>query len=202
MTWPEGMPLPTKIALKPHADRGVQLSVGDYSYGTPTLFYEAGDPQARLTIGRFCSFAGDVKIFIGRHGRHHYDFLSTYPLAMIFGAPARIDPSVTCQSELAVSIGSDVWIANGSTITAGVTIGHGAVVGACSLVTKDVAPYTIVGGVPARPLKLRFAPEQIERLLKIQWWDWPEAKLLSNIDLFYRSDIAAVLELLERQTSF
>lgn len=199
MNWPEGMPIATKIGLKPHVDRGVELSVGDYSYGTPALFYDVGDPEASLTIGRFCCFADDVKIFIGRHGRHHYDFLSTYPIGMVLGAPSRIDASVAYDRHLNVTIGSDVWIARGATIMAGVTIGHGAVIGACSLVAKDVDPYVIVGGVPAKPLKARFTPSQVERLLKTLWWEWPEEDLKANIDLFYTSDIEAVLSKLENR---
>ena len=199
MNWPQGMPLPTKIGLQPHADRGVHLSVGDFSYGTPSLIYDAGDAEAKLTIGKFCSFADGVNIFIGRHGRHHYDFLSTYPIGMLFGAPAHIDPSIAYNHDLDVSIGSDVWIARGATIMAGVRIGHGAVIGACSLVTKDVEPYMIAGGVPAKPIKSRFTALQVARLLKLQWWNRPEEELKACVDLFYRSDIDSVLDILERR---
>jgi chloramphenicol O-acetyltransferase type B len=192
------MPLETKIALQPHAERGLPLSVGSYSYGTPALFYDLGD-TARLTIGRFCSIADGVKIFVGRFGRHHYDFLSTYPMGMVFGNPSKLDVSIMHAGDLGVDIGSDVWLARDCTIMAGVKIGHGAVVGASSLVVRDVEPYEIVGGVPAKPLKKRFSAEQIERLLRIQWWNWTEDKLRSNIDCFYRAEIEAVLKQMESQ---
>jgi acetyltransferase-like isoleucine patch superfamily enzyme len=199
MSLPERMPCETRIALHPHENNGVALSVGEYSYGTPALFYDVGDPECRLTIGKFCCFADNVKVHLGRFGRHHYDFLSSYPVGMIFGSPSSIDMSAAWNRPLGVTIGSDVWIARDSTIMAGVTIGDGAVIGASTLITKDVEPYTIVGGVPGRVLKKRFSSAQIERLLKLQWWNWPTEVLKKHVDLFYRSDIEAVIEELERQ---
>jgi acetyltransferase-like isoleucine patch superfamily enzyme len=191
------MPIETRLGLAPHRERSLEVSIGDYSYGTPLLIYDEGDTQASIAIGRFCSFAEGVKIFIGRHVRHYYDFLSTYPIGMVFGAPRHIDPSVTDSDFLGVNIGSDVWIGRDATVMAGVRIGHGAVIGASSLVTKDVTPYMIVGGVPARPIKQRFSESQIERLLAIEWWNWPEDRLRKNVDLFYRADIDTVIRELE-----
>jgi acetyltransferase-like isoleucine patch superfamily enzyme len=201
MPLPVGMPLETKIALAAHASRGVRLSIGEYSYGTPTLFYNDGDPSLMLSIGAFCSIADDVKIFLGRFGRHHYDFLSTYPMGMVFGSPSKMDTSASHSGDLGVSVGSDVWIARSATIMAGVRIGHGAVIGACSLVTHDVKPYAIMGGVPAKPLKMRFNEDHVERLLRIRWWEWPSDKLRNNIDLFYSADIDEVLRELEKHSA-
>jgi acetyltransferase-like isoleucine patch superfamily enzyme len=199
MSLPDGMPIETRVGLSHHAANGIALAIGEYSYGAPALFYNPGEPQCQLTVGRFCCFADNVKIFIGRFGRHHYDFLSTYPIGMVLGKPSRIDVSVAWNRDLSVSIGSDVWVARDSTIMAGVTIGHGAVVGASSLVTRDVEPYAIIGGVPAKTLKMRFSDARIERLLKIGWWNWPIELLKKNVDLFYRVDIDAVIGDLERQ---
>lgn len=199
MKWPAGMPASTQVGLQHHAENGVRLSIGDYSYGTPALLYNSGDPHAKLTIGKFCCFADEVQIFLGCHGRHHYDFLSSYPMGMLFGVPARPYSSSAIRGDLSVSIGSDVWIGRRSTIMAGVRIGHGSVVGACSLVIKEVDPYSIIAGVPAKPIRTRFTQRQIERLLAAEWWNLPEDVLRRHIDQFYTADIEAALATLEAE---
>ena len=88
------------------------------------------------------------------------------------------------ESKSAVVIGNDVWIGESARIMAGVHIGDGAVIAAGAVVTKDVAPYAIVGGVPAKVIKYRFSPEQIEELLKIEWWNWDEEKIRKHADEF------------------
>lgn len=80
-----------------------------------------------------------------------------------------------------IVIGSDVWIGFEAVILGGVTVGDGAVIGARAVVTKDVPPYTIVGGVPAKPIRKRFSDEVISRLLKLQWWNWPEERIRKNL---------------------
>lgn len=88
-----------------------------------------------------------------------------------------------------IRIGNDVWIGYEAVIFAGVTIGDGAIIGTRALVTKDVPPYTIVGGVPAKPIRKRFDDNTIQRLLEIRWWDWPEEKIARNIQALQSGDI-------------
>jgi acetyltransferase-like isoleucine patch superfamily enzyme len=187
----------TKIGLAPLREQGIVVNVGRYSYGIPVVHYNRGDPKAVIEIGSFCSIARGCQIYIGTHGRHSYDRLTTFPLGMLFGPPAKADPSVATAGELSVRIGSDVWIGSDVTILAGVTIGHGTVIGAKSLVTSDVAPYSIVGGVPARLIRYRFIERQIDRLLALRWWEWDDAQVIAMLDAFYSTDIDSALATLE-----
>ena len=93
-----------------------------------------------------------------------------------------------------IILGNDVWIGYEAVILAGVTIGDGAIVGARALVTRDVPPYTIVGGVPARPIRRRFSQDTIDRLLQIKWWDWPEEKIREKLAAIQAGDIAALVQ--------
>jgi virginiamycin A acetyltransferase len=127
-----------------------------------------------IQIGNFCSIAKDVTI---QEYNHKVDRLSTYNFEKHIFAGKSIDDVV---SKGAITIGSDVWIGTKSVILSGVTIGHGAIVAAGSIVTKDVPPYAIVGGNPARVIRYRFTPEVIEHLLKLKWWEWPIDKIAKN----------------------
>ena len=98
----------------------------------------------------------------------------------------------TCNGDIIIE--NDVWVGARSTIMSGVKISNGAVVAAGSVVTKDVPPYTIVGGNPARIIKYRFDESQIEKLLKISWWDWDEDKIRENAELMWSSDIDKFIE--------
>ena len=144
------------------------FSIGAYSYGRPKVrFLESG---RRLTIGRFCSIADRVDILLG--GGHRVDWVSTYPFAAMDG----LWPGVEAPGDYHVSrgdvvIGSDVWLGSGCMILSGVTIGHGAVVAARAVVSRDVPPYAVVGGVPARIVRYRFDPPTVAGLLETAWWD-------------------------------
>lgn len=174
----------TKNKLKEYRVKGYPISVGHGSYGGPNLHWNAGDFDHKLTIGAYCSIADDVNIFVGVHGRHTVDYVSTYPLGMVYGDPAERAPSKTISGNLSVQIGNDVWIGWGAVVMAGVSIGDGAVVGAQALVTKDVEPYSIVGGVPAVHIKYRFDSDTISKLMKIKWWDWPDDLILERREFF------------------
>ena len=153
--------------------------VGKHTYALRrhTIFRATGDEE--VEIGSYCSIAEGVRFIFGEHALNH---VSTYPLRTnLMGDGTNTDAF----GKGAIVVGSDVWIGINALVMSGVTIGHGAVVAAAAVVTRDVPPYAVVAGVPARVIKYRFSPEQIERLLAIAWWDWPEEKIKTNMDLFY-----------------
>ena len=123
---------------------------------------------------------------------HCIDWVSTYPFNILFERAKSMPlPSRTKGS---VVIGNDVWFGTDALILSGVTIGNGAVIGARSVVTKDVAPYSIVAGVPARHLRFRFDAATIEALQKIAWWDWPLPRIEEALPLLMSSDLKAFIE--------
>lgn len=149
-------------------------TIGKYTYGKPQVFYENQD--AKLTIGKFCSIAQNVTVYLG--GNHRTDWVTTYPFGHInqnifnsfngYGHPA---------TKGGVVIGNDVWIGSNVTIMSGVTVGDGAVIANNSHVVKNVEPYSLVGGNPAKFIKYRFTKEEIDKLLEIKWWDWEDEKI-------------------------
>ena len=168
-----------------------EFSVGDHSYGRPKVrFPETG---ARLTIGRFCSIADKVEIFLG--GNHRTDWVTTFPFAAFPerwpGAGALGDGYHRTRGD--VTIGSDVWLASGATIMSGVTIGHGAVVGARCVVSRDVPPYAIMAGNPARLARRRFDEATIAALLETAWWDLPDAEVAPLMPLLSSGDVPALI---------
>lgn len=166
------------------------LTIGEHTYGCPQIVQHRGD-TAKVHIGDFCSLASGIEIFVG--GNHRMDWVSTYPFRAMFRMEGAFqDGHPATKGD--VVIGNDVWIARGTTILSGVKIGDGAVIGAQSLVVKDVPPYGIVGGNPAKLLRLRFEPEQVEALLRIEWWTWPLAKILDEVPALQSGDIDAFIE--------
>jgi len=152
------------------------LHIGKHTYGRPQIISFAGD-NGTITIGKYCSIARKVKIFAG--GNHRIDWVSTYPFRIVFNFPGKYEDG-NPKSNGPVKIGNDVWLAHGSTIMSGTTVGDGAVVATNALVFKDVPPYAIVGGNPAEVIEYRFAEREIAALLAIRWWDWEEEKVLAN----------------------
>ncbi|MEL7977330.1 CatB-related O-acetyltransferase [Isoptericola sp. F-RaC21] len=165
------------------------IEVGDYTYydteGTRPPFEQANvkylyGPQ-RLVIGKFTTI-GPGASFLMPGGNHPMVGPSTYPFTMFGGAWA----SATLETFTALDqpgdtvVGNDVWIGREATVMPGVTIGDGAVVGAHSVVTKDVEPYAVVAGNPARHVRTRFEPADVQRLLAVRWWDWPVATITQH----------------------
>lgn len=164
-----------------------EYRIGIYTYGAPIV--HDYPRSARLTIGAYCSIAAEVDIFLG--GEHHPEWVTTYPFGAVWPEHDHLDQPKTRGD---VRIGHDVWIGRGATIMSGVTIGDGAVIGARALIAKDVAPYMIVVGNPAKPLRTRFSAEQIERLLEIRWWDWPEDRVRRAAGMLQAPDIDGFIQ--------
>lgn len=136
----------------------------------------------KLVIGRFCSIACGAK-FLFNSANHTQASLSTYPFPIFFEEWGLRKENVAEAWDRRgdIFVGSDVWIGYEAVIMAGVTVGDGAVVGARALVTRDVPPYAVVGGVPARVIRRRFPEETVKKLLALQWWNWPEEKIKRHI---------------------
>lgn len=172
--------------------------IGDYTYGWPTIHdYEwAVDTMERrsaIRIGKFCSLAEGASIFKG--GNHRPDWFTTYPFNNLDADFGHITGHPHSNGD--VVIGNDVWMGRGSMILSGVTIGDGAVIGAGSVVTKDVPPYAIVGGVPARVIRMRFDDETITYLLEQKWWDLPYEKIRLIIPELLSANIEQLKKKLE-----
>lgn len=137
----------------------------------------------RLTIGKFCSIACGAK-FLFNSANHTLSSLSTYPFPIFFEewGTEKKDVAEAWENKGDIVIGNDVWIGYEAVILSGVTIGDGAVIGARAVVTKDVPPYTIAAGIPARPIRKRFPDEVILKLLRLRWWDWPEEQIAQKLD--------------------
>lgn len=159
----------------------MSLKMGHRSYGEPHL---RGD-ISNVIIGKYCSIAQNVIIDCGWH--HRPDFVTTYPLNVFFEKLEHIKGHPKSKGD--VIIGNDVWIGEGAIIMGGIVIGSGAVIGAGAIVTKDVLPYEIVGGAPAKRIRYRFPIETVKELLKIAWWDWSEEKITENGELLMSNNI-------------
>lgn len=180
------------IYLK-HVITNPNITVGDFTMyndfvNDPALFeknnvlYHYPINHDKLQIGKFCSIACGAK-FLFNSANHTLSSLSTYPFPLFFEEWGLEKKDITnaWDNKGDIVIGNDVWIGYEAVVLAGVTIGDGAIIGTRAVVTKDVPPYTIVGGVPAKPIKKRFPEEVISALLDIQWWNWSEERIAKNI---------------------
>lgn len=177
------------------------IIVGDYTMyndfvNDPTEFeknnvlYHYPINGDRLIIGKFCSIACGVK-FLFNSANHSLTSLSTYPFPIFFEEwrLERVQVTRAWDHKGDIVIGNDVWIGYEAVILAGVTIGDGAIIGTRAVVTKDVPPYTIVGGVPAKPIRKRFPGDTIAALLALRWWDWPEERIAAHLDAIQSGQI-------------
>lgn len=144
----------------------------------------------RLIIGKFCSIACGAK-FLFNSANHSLASLSTYPFPIFYeewGLNIQ-DVAAAWDNKGDIVIGNDVWIGYEAVVLAGVTIGDGAVIGARAVVTKDVPPYAVVGGVPARLIRRRFPDDTISALLALRWWDWPSDKIKPRLSALQAGQI-------------
>ena len=179
-------------ALEPHeAIASGRALVGAHTYGDYRVRVGPGEP-ARLQIGAYCSIGAGAQFSIG--GNHRTDWVSTYPFRVRWAMPgAYADGHPPPERDIVV--GSDVWIGSEALILPGVTIGDGAVVGARAVVARDVRPYAIVVGSPAREVRRRFGDEHVQALLELRWWDWPEERGRANVELLCSPDVEALIAL-------
>ena len=165
------------------------IIVGDYTYYDDfenvenfekNVKYHFDFTGDKLIIGKFCMIASDVK-FIMNGANHLTDSISTYPFAIFGNGWENAMEGKTYPQKGNINIGNDVWIGYNATIMAGVTIGDGAIIATNATVVKDVEPYSIVGGNPAKEIKKRFSDEKIAQLLKLKWWNWDIEKITKNV---------------------
>lgn len=169
------------------------ITVGDYTmyndfvndpvgFERNNVLYHYPINRDRLIIGKFCSIACGAK-FLFNSANHTLSSLSTYPFPLFFeewGLEKR-NVAASWDNKGDIVIGNDVWIGYEAVIMAGVTIGDGAIIEARAVVTKDVPPYTVAGGIPAKPIKKRYPEETIAALSELKWWDWPEERIAQNL---------------------
>lgn len=179
---------PRVVLLRPLVTSPL-IDVGDFSYyddpDDPTAFetrnvlYHYG-PE-RLVIGRYCALGTGTR-FIMNGANHRMDGPSTFPFPTMGGAWAEhFDLITDLPGRGDTVVGNDVWFGHGATVMPGVRIGHGAIVAAGAVVTRDVPDYGIVGGNPARLLRTRYDAEDVARLLAVAWWDWPVEQVTAHV---------------------
>jgi len=167
---------------------------GENTYGVPEVF--DWNEGSTLSIGNYCSISSNVKIYLGGH--HRSDWISTYPFPAFFHQSD--SPQNYGGTNGDVIIGSDVWIAANVTILSGVKIGHGAVLANGSIITKNVEPYEIVGGNPAKHIKYRFSQEIREELLSIAWWEWEEKEIINLQKLLCSDNLEPLINYAKKRT--
>jgi acetyltransferase-like isoleucine patch superfamily enzyme len=155
------------------------VKIGRHTYGLDGRSIFGCSPGAKLDVGSFCSIAHEVLLMCDAH--HSIMGATTYPVHLRL--LKQNSPVENGGKPSGITIGNDVWIGRRALVLPGVTIGHGAVVGAQATVTKDVPPYAIVAGTPARIIRWRFSEETIAKLLVIRWWDWDEDQVKREADM-------------------
>ena len=180
------------------------IIVGDYSYYDDPIDSENFERNVlypypfigdKLIIEKFCAIARDVK-FIMNGANHKIDSFTTYPFSIFRNGWEKVIPK---SEELPYKgdtiIGNDVWIGYDSLIMPGIKIGDGSVIASRSVITKNIEPYSIVGGNPAKLIRMRFDDKVIEQLKKIKWWNWPINKITSNLEILTSNNYEAILKL-------
>ncbi|MAU70721.1 MAG: chloramphenicol acetyltransferase [Pseudozobellia sp.] len=191
-----------KLCYLKNIIKNPNIKVGDYTYyddfedvqnfekNVKYHFDFIGD---KLIIGKFCMIASGAT-FIMNGGNHLTEAITTYPFAIFGGDWQNAMEGKSYPSKGDTIIGNDVWIGHDATIMPGVTIGDGAIIATKSVVTKNVAAYSIVGGNPAKEIRKRFDEEKIQQLLNLQWWNWSIEKITKNVKLLTGNDLSELIE--------
>lgn len=187
--------------LKPLV-KNPNILVGDYTYyddpegperfETHNLLYHFPEVGDRLILGKFCAIARGVR-FIMNGANHQIGGFSTYPFYIFgHGWESATPPASEFCSKGDTIVGNDVWLGYEALVLPGIKIGDGAIVAASAVVTRDVPPYALVGGNPARVIRRRFDDATIAELLVIRWWDWPIEKISRNLSAIAGADLSAL----------
>ena len=178
------------------------IVVGRYSYYSGWYHGHGFDECARyllpdagadrLVVGSFCSIGSGAAFIMAGNQGHRAEWISTFPFAFVPDAPEFAGAANGFLPAGDTVIGNDVWIGSEAIIMPGVKVGHGAVIGTRALVTRDVEPYAIVGGNPARPIRKRFADDDIALLMEMQWWDWSVEALSEAMEPMTAGDVKAL----------
>ncbi len=183
------------------------IIVGDYTYyddpeGSEdfekNVLYHFPFMNDKLIIGKFCAIARKVK-FIMNGANHKITGITTYPFSLFGNGWEKVTPQI---SDLPYKgdtvVGNDVWIGYDVLVMPGIKIGNGAIIASRSVVTKDVEPYSVVGGNPAKVIKKRFDDQTIRLLEEIKWWDWNIEKITKNLEILTSSDIEKLKKLTDK----
>jgi lipopolysaccharide transport system ATP-binding protein len=171
------------------------VELGDYSINRGTII--AASEKHKVQIGKFCSIANGVSIILS--SAHRADWISTYPFVHLESSFIQVHLKDNIKrnnlsSKGNIIIGNDVWIGQNAIIMSGINIGDGAVIGAGSVVTKNVENYEVVAGNPAKHIKYRFKESEVNALKKIKWWNWPIDKIMDNRSMIESSDIKKFID--------
>ena len=167
-----------------------------YTYGAEHIQIKDWGEGTKLTVGSFCSLSDKLVVFLG--GNHRHDWVTTFPFGTVH---TNVFPHPKWETNFSngdVVIGNDVWVGSNCSIMSGVTIGDGAVIAANSNVTKNVEPYTIVGGNPVKVIRKRFTDVQIKRLLELSWWNLSDEKIRTLIPYLLSPDVESLLSFAEQ----
>ena len=172
-------------------------TVGTASYGMPIV--HDNNEGSTLKIGAYCSIASNVQIFLG--GQHRMDWVSNYPFPFFFEMDAQYKKGyIKGASRGDVVVGSDVWLCANCIILSGVTIGHGAVIANGAVVSRDVEPYAVMAGNPAKLIKWRFDEATRNVLMAVAWWDWPQEEISKVMDKLCTQDASDLLAYAKART--
>lgn len=190
------------------------MEIGDYTIyndfvSDPRLFeqnnvlYHYPINHERLIIGKFCSIACGAK-FLFNCANHTLRSLSTYTFPLFYEEwdLEKSDVATAWDNKGDIVIGNDVWIGYEAVIMAGVHIGNGAIIASRAVVTKDVPPYTIVGGIPAKEIRKRFDEDVIEKLETMKWWDWPESRIRQCLPCLKKGDVDGLWAMKDTKTKY